>query len=126
MKVQGETKAERKKNYNAKHARKTAFLKKQGKMPDPTPEEDACVGVMGVIFGHNYQSRYDVREEKTPPARPLPDVDTNAPSDAVEFVKALGGTSKDSRYVHDVCIRCGRVIKRPQQAFQGTQGVNGE
>ena len=69
---------------------------------------DKCKGILGKIFGHNFKARYNTEysEGKFPP-----DLDLWSPycKDIIEATK-----SEKSEYIHDICIRCGKVIKKKE------------
>jgi len=63
-----------------------------------------CIGFFGSMFGHNYQARYDEKSY-------LPEDHINASCESV--VAVLENMRTDEKiYVHDVCVRCGHVIRR--------------
>jgi len=61
-----------------------------------------CKGIVGAVFGHNYQARYS----KGAPPRMKCEFDSK--EEAVKIVEA----SKSSTYECDVCTRCGDAIKK--------------
>lgn len=62
-----------------------------------------CKGIIGAIFGHNYQGRYS----KSAPALRFP----YKPNFADEYEKLMQA-SKSLTYECDVCTRCGDVIRK--------------
>lgn len=82
---------------------------------------DNCKGLTGWLFGHKFYPRYDESSSTTTPGNfssvGIPDT---VLSQAVEeeylcdIIAAANGDSSKRTYVHDVCVRCGKVIKREQ------------
>lgn len=72
------------------------------KQGDP---EANCIGWSGKVFGHNYEARYD-----TWYSAPTGDVG-NIPAPFIEDILEASKERKKT-YVHDICTRCGNVIRR--------------
>lgn len=95
-------------------------------MPEATisPEgikHHECQGLLGILFGHKFCARYDEHKEAGSPSAAVVATTCNAydsSNDNLEDVlDALGRAYRDSSttYVHDVCVRCGLIIHRPQK-----------
>ena len=69
-----------------------------------------CIGLMGKIFGHNFESRYTTIETLKSDCIP-PD----------HVILAYGGKIMDNfkditeEYHSDVCTRCGMIINRNKE-----------
>lgn len=61
-----------------------------------------CVGLIGKVFGHKYEARYDSSDAH----------ETNlsgcSVDEAVQFLEA----TKSHTYVCDICERCGDIIHK--------------
>ena len=70
-----------------------------------------CAGLWGKLFGHKFQARMD----ESMSAAPVTTIDsyTSIVHGASGMAMMLD-TLRDAKqtYVHDVCVRCGTVIKR--------------
>lgn len=84
-------------------------------MPEPAKEIGRCRGFVGRIFGHRFEAAYDNKcgEGKIPDptdvGMKVATVHGNLPA-IIEATK-----SRESRYVHSVCRRCGKTISRGSQ-----------
>jgi hypothetical protein len=90
---------------------------------DEDPEEmPSCCGLAGMVFGHKFQPRFDQHQD-------YPDNTVEAMRSSLD--KAIAGfpmsemgsmeriaeayqnmDTNFSRYVHDICVRCGLVVRR--------------
>lgn len=72
-------------------------------------KQDKCTGIFGKLFGHNFQPRYSESEsEGTLPQ----DFWSPALTFGRDVVNIINSTkSRKSEYVHDVCVRCGKIVK---------------
>jgi hypothetical protein len=68
-----------------------------------------CAGLVGRLFGHRFEARYDEREAK-------------GEFNNIEDGDALRNLSYYDVYVHDVCVRCGCVVHRGPAAGETTDG----
>jgi len=81
-----------------------------------------CIGILGKLFGHNYKPRYDendttsdsVVNQAKEAMDSLFEHDYFANSyDAARILEEFKSmNSIETKYVHDVCVRCGNIIKR--------------
>jgi hypothetical protein len=74
-------------------------------------EIDKCKGISGRLFGHVFEPRYNTQEGEGK----MPNVDMWSPSFSfgTDVPKVIESTKSRKRiYVHDICIRCGKVIKK--------------
>ena len=77
-----------------------------------------CSGLMGKVFGHRFEERYDQNIKGVPSAK----IDDH-------LMLALGGVETarileklqdiKQTYVHDVCTRCGAIVKRGDTDAKG-------
>jgi hypothetical protein len=76
--------------------------------------EDCC-GMMGHWFGHNFEARYDVHEkgEQDPIVGMFNHATYESTAEGIKSV--VPEKFKKRTYVHDVCTRCGLVVKREQK-----------
>lgn len=67
-----------------------------------------CDGVMGFLWGHKFEARYDEMKDAAAAA------DIKAEGVSAQALTDLMETRRNIKkiYVHDVCIRCGQIIKR--------------
>ena len=65
---------------------------------------DKCKGVFGWFFGHKYEPRYDYQKG------PLPNTIERIRGAYPEALEELMPVKET--YIHDVCERCGDVIKK--------------
>jgi hypothetical protein len=56
---------------------------------------------------HKFEARYD--EVKTPTDVRLK---SGGGVDVSEFAEAFRRMNFEQRYVHDICVRCGKIVKR--------------
>jgi hypothetical protein len=66
-----------------------------------------CNGLMGLLFGHKFEGRYN--EEESEGTMPVSEyfVFSN------DIDKVINATkSRKLTYVHDVCKRCGQVVEK--------------
>lgn len=83
-------------------------------------EENDCKGITGWLFGHKFEARYDSNDNQTTPGNfTTQQVPEDILSQAIEdgeclsdILEAMAVNSKKSTYVHDVCVRCGKVVIR--------------
>lgn len=83
---------------------------------------DGCKGLLGYLFGHKFESRYDEKDttsdEVVKQAKSAIDAlysnDCFANSyDASRILENFQNmNSIETIYVHDICVRCGKVITR--------------
>ena len=69
-----------------------------------------CKGIWGKLFGHNFHSRYDTKN--TLPKSTTWEVSVLTHGDLPR--------SQTITYVHDVCTRCGEVLRRPDEKKETT------
>lgn len=70
-----------------------------------------CAGLWGKLFGHKFEERVD----ESMSAAPVHTIDsyTSIAHGASGMAMILNTMrSVEQKYVHDVCVRCGTVIKR--------------
>lgn len=72
---------------------------------------DECVGIIGTILGHKYEPRYDVIRSNN--GIDLENIDVVLDNAYIEVVESM--VNKNSVYVKDVCIRCGKTINRNEE-----------
>lgn len=65
---------------------------------------DECLGLMGYLFGHKYQSVYN---ETSSAEFPVGMTELNG---SPAHIKAFKNRKQSKTYVHTECIRCGRII----------------
>lgn len=58
-----------------------------------------CVGLMGMLFGHKFEARYNTSSPTLQTAK-------GEPKSLPELLEA----SKAKKYIHDVCVRCGDIV----------------
>jgi len=85
-----------------------------------------CFGLMGLIFGHKFEPRYDESEVGDPNAAtelgkilPYYRKEVLLDNDVAvinRITQALTTLSEESIYVQDVCVRCGAIIERQDGA----------
>lgn len=69
-----------------------------------TMKLDECLGLMGYLFGHKYQSVYNETSSAEFPARI-----TNIQGSPAHM-EALKNRKQSKDYLHTQCNRCGRII----------------
>lgn len=90
---------------------------------DEDPEEmPSCCGLMGAIFGHKFQPRFDQHQDYPPETMEamksaIDKAIAGFPMSEMGSVQTLGEVYQGmdtnfSRYVHDICVRCGLVVRR--------------
>lgn len=82
-------------------------------------KEDGCVGLMGRLFGHKFEARCDNVSNETPTgqwvSQQIPEhilEEAIQTENLEDIVRAMAVNSGKSTYIHDVCVRCGKTIKR--------------
>ena len=82
-------------------------------------EDDGCKGIMGWLFGHKFEPRFDESNNDTPAgqwvSQQIPEAilkQAIESEDLADIVEAMSVNSEKTTYVHDVCVRCGKVIYR--------------
>jgi hypothetical protein len=79
-----------------------------------------CVGVVGWLFGHDFQPRYD-ETSQAPGAEVVDGLMqrrgvTLLLKEDIDFVAEM--RSHTSVYIHDVCSRCGMIVRRSDEQSQ--------
>lgn len=88
-------------------------------------DENKCVGIGGKLFGHKFEAvfEYETKNEPDPAVlqaimptvescyNKLIDAGYDGVGNAVEEVLETLKTEKRT-YVHHVCIRCGKIVKK--------------
>jgi hypothetical protein len=85
-------------------------------------KEDKCIGLIGGLFGHKFEGRFDEDVDNNKPQQG-DWVVSQIPEDILEealmqgenladIIEAMGGGKSKTTYIHDVCVRCGKIIKR--------------
>jgi len=84
-------------------------------------EKDHCRGLMGRLYGHQFESRYDTDDKTDAGQKPSEQSMYQMSATALatgqglaEMIAAGSGRTSKSTYVHDVCVRCGKVIQREE------------
>jgi hypothetical protein len=83
-------------------------------------ETNKCKGLFGWLFGHKFEARYDENNDETEPGNfTVQQVPENVLYLAVEdgellsdILKSMKANSSKSTYIHDICVRCGKVINK--------------
>jgi len=93
---------------------------------------DKCCGIFGRIFGHKFEARYDTNDSSQPsvPNSEAPkflkealdayyeravymdDDQISCITSGFSDMETDGGNSESKTYVHDVCVRCGLIVKK--------------
>ena len=70
---------------------------------------DKCIGLMGQVFGHNFEPRYNTTSKLNPENMPESPV-------VLGFGESIVDSYKDKvkLYKGDVCTRCGMVINKQE------------
>lgn len=80
--------------------------------------QNRCRGLAGFLFGHDFHDVSDVKvgEGKMPEFTEL-QMGIAVAHDRIPAILEAG-KSRESKYVHSVCRRCGETVARPNQLFQ--------
>lgn len=73
-------------------------------------KQDKCIGLFGKLFGHKFKSIYNEEESegKYPDNCWVPSL----AAFSYEIARIINASkSKKITYIHDICFRCGKVIK---------------
>ena len=71
---------------------------------------DSCKGLVGLIFGHKFQPRYNTGAPAASGIK-LAEYDAEILELSIRAVEA----SKPPTYAHDVCVRCGAISTGAQK-----------
>ena len=84
-----------------------------------TQDADKCKGLWGALFGHKFVARYDkdnsVGREGEWSSFDIPReiLDAALVTEALsDILQAAQAEHTKSTYIHDVCVRCGKVVHR--------------
>lgn len=73
-----------------------------------------CEGMMGMLFGHNFEEVFDVEHGEPKFTPSSANVSDSLSYNLCKFVPLIEASKSDkSRYVHSVCRRCGQIVQRP-------------
>jgi len=64
-----------------------------------------CKGIMGKIFGHKFESRYNIEKSASKPIGSMTNI-----WDIEKVLDQFRDTKKI--YIYDICSRCGKIIKK--------------
>lgn len=99
-------------------------------------DDEKCLGLAGKLFGHKFEPVFDT-ESKTMPIDPaviqslsakiqesygLVDAasDFNPYAEVVRELNVMGESKRT--YIHHICPRCGKTVKRNGSSFSGRDG----
>ena len=72
-----------------------------------------CLGMMGSLFGHRFQGRYDEVKELPPElASGLTSIKTTSVNGGASGMASFMNTKRT--YLHDICVRCGETKEGPR------------
>jgi hypothetical protein len=77
-----------------------------------TIEDEGCRGIIGALLGHKFEARYSEKDVQSPIGNIKIQRVTGSLNDIQKLLNAHDITKT---YEYDVCVRCGKIVKKPQE-----------